>query len=232
MKGVELLVKILGGKESIGTLVDLDDLPPKLHEIERKYRLKENGLGDGGMLEFSARLFPFFGERKVRLDTSAPFTGIDEYYVVESRENELRTTFRYRVGANKLPELTAKFKRAGESNEVRGEVNLDVSNNKPHEVRTMLTLICGFAETVRTFSVRQDGTVWAVFDPELGKLEIVGYRVGGMNPHKPSITLAEIEPRGFSDPEEALHMIDVYEKGLGFSKQRCNESIAELFGAD
>lgn len=229
--GADLLFQILGGEHNIGRLLDLTKLPSRMLEVEHKFRLPEvNGRSDGGLLFFTARLGPYLDERKAEIRYSAPFVGIDQYYTVESYDN-LKVSFRFRLGANKPPELTAKFAVGDNGNEVRGEINLDVSNNKVDSIRGMLTLITKLAKSSSQFAVRQDGLLVQVFDPEHGLLEIVNYRVGGVYPPRPQIPFVEIESKA-RDVEAALLGVEVYAKGLGLTDMRCEQSIAELFAQD
>lgn len=226
--GADLLFQLLGGSENIGKLLDLSRLPMKMLEIEHKYRLPTDRQADGGLLVFVTRLAPYLKARNATVRHSSPFVGIDQYYLVESHEG-MKVTFRYRLGANKPAELTAKFAIGENGNVVRGEISLDVSNNRsPESIRGILTLITKLAKHSTQFAIRQDGIVMRVHDLEFGELEIVNYQVVGISPVKPSIAFVEIESKA-RDIESALRAIRAYEDGLGFTDLRCEESISELF---
>lgn len=228
--GAELLFHVMGQPETLGVPFNLAQLPPKMQEAERKYHLQpQNGHNDGGSLRFAASLHSLTEARRAKIVKDVPFDGIDEYYRVKKSSTE-QIVLRYRVGSNRMPQLTMKFKLLQDSNEVRGELNLDVRNNEPETVRALLTAFSQFAGEGTQFAIRQTGLFWVIKDPEVGVVEVVCYRVSGINPQKPMRYFAEVEATQWSEIDTAIHALETYEQGLKLSSQRCTQSIAELFG--
>src|SRR5437870_4451876 len=83
----------------LSQLVDLDKIPRKMREIERKYLISSsNGSVDAAISSLFARIGKFVEENNLTVASMYTFVGIDQYYIFKKNRREYH--FRYRSGAN------------------------------------------------------------------------------------------------------------------------------------
>lgn len=222
-----LLDIVLGTQGALDQIYELERLPRKMMEVERKYRLKRDGSVDLAIAEFFARIGAFLTESGTAIQRFVTFVGVDQYFIITKNQDEY--IFRYRMGANRPPELTVKFQITKCSNLMRGEINLSVRYEAPECIRAFMAVIAQLGDTYTLFSVQQSGNIWIVEDPEMGEVEIVVYKTDRVLPSKKVEGFVEIEPRNSSRVEVAVTAIEKYEKALGLAELVCKESVAEIF---
>lgn len=224
------LLDILRGTMSgdIGQLFDLSKLPRKMMEIERKYRLTHDSEKvDVAIAEFLSRFGKLIVEGGVVVDKFITFVGVDQYFLVEKNSSDY--VFRYRVGANRPPQLTVKFQVNKGSNLVRGELNLNIRYEEPERVRAFMAVICSLADKYQLFSIQQSGNIWNLKETDGNLIEVVVYRVDRVPDPQQVEAFVEIEPLNSKNAEMVVATIDKYEKILGLGTLTCKESIAEIF---
>lgn len=224
-----LLQILIGAADGdINKPFDLNKLPRKMMEIERKYWLVEEGKSmDWTITNFIWRLMTFFSNQGITIQRLITFVGVDQYYIIQKNGRE--SVFRYRVGANRPPQLTVKFQTVQGSNEIRGEINLDIRYEEPENVRAFMAVICGLADGFQLFSIQQSGNIWVVNDEKGIMVEIVVYKVASITQPEKIYAFAEIEPLNSENIPGVLVTITRYQNGLKLGKFICKESIAQLF---
>lgn len=230
-KDAQALLQILLGvsQGAIGQLYDLSNLPPEQVEFERKYWLDPDHTDpDRALTCFFGKVGDLFTVQSYKVKRLITFVGIDQYWIVNANgQNEF--TFRYRLGANRLPQLTVKFQIQKGSNLARAEINLNVTNEHPENIRAFMAVICALSDSRELFSIQQSGNIWMIEGDSGQMFEIVAYKVARIFPPKKSDCFAEIEPYNVIDPEKALQLIHNCEEQLGLSGHICEQSIGELF---
>ncbi|QQG46584.1 MAG: hypothetical protein HYY55_01925 [Candidatus Niyogibacteria bacterium] len=223
-----LLDLVIGAQGSADEIFDLSKLPRKMMEIERKYWLTPNGENtDLVITDFITR----FGERLkhcgITVERFTPFVGVDQYYIMERGGDEF--IFRYRVGANRSPQLTVKFQLNKGSNMVRGELNLSVKYEDPEKIGAFLAVIAALADSCKIFTVQQSGNIWITKSPAGNLVEVVVYRTARISPPERLEVFVEVEPLNSDKIDRAVATIDEYEKELQLGGLLCEKSIAEIF---
>jgi hypothetical protein len=224
------LLDIIRGTISgeINQLPDLSKIPRKMMEIERKYRLTEDKEKvDIAIADFLARFGKIITEGGVTVDKFITFVGVDQYFLVKKNSDEY--VFRYRVGANRSPQLTVKFQMDKGSNLVRGELNISVKNEDPEKVRSFMSVICSLGDSYNLFSIQQSGNIWIVKEKDGNMIEVVVYRVDQIPEARQVEGFVEIEPLNSKKIEIAVATIEKYEKFLELTDFICEESIADIF---
>ncbi len=212
----------------INQLPDLSKIPRKMMEIERKYRLSEDVRKvDIAIADFLARFGKIITEGGVTVNKFITFVGVDQYFIVKKNLSEY--VFRYRVGANRPPELTVKFQQKKGSNLVRGELNLSVKNEDPERVRTFMAVICSLGDSYNLFSIQQSGNIWILKEEDGNMIEVVVYRVDQIPESRQVEGFVEIEPLNSKKIEVVVGTIEKYEKLLELENSICEESIADIF---
>lgn len=215
------------GKE-IDELFDLSELPRKLMEIEKKYRLSRDGeCVDLALSMFFSKFGNFLAEGGIIVKKLITFVGVDQYFIVKKNNDEF--VFRYRVGANRLPQLTVKFQVNKGSNVVRGEINLNVEHEEPEKVRAFMAAICALGDSYQLFTIQQSGNIWIIEEPDGSLIEIVAYKVAKAPFSQKVEGFVEIEPLNSKNVAQVVAKIEKYEKALGLSDLICEESIADIF---
>jgi len=222
-----LLDLVLGTQGIIDQPYDLDKLPRKMMEIERKYRLRKGESVDLAIAEFFSKIGKFLVEKDVVIRRFITFVGVDQYFIVKKHGDEYH--FRYRLGANRPPQLTVKFQMTKGSNLVRGEINLNVRYESPERVRAFMGVIVRLGDSCELFSVQQSGNIWILDDPDAGEVEVVVYKSDRVAPSKKVEGFVEIEPLNSKTVAAVIKTIEKYETALGLSGLECKESIADLF---
>ena len=224
------LLDIIRGTISgeIDELFDLSRLPRKMLEIERKYRLtQDKEKVDVAIAGFLAKFGKFLAEGKAKINKFITFAGVDQYFIV--RKNESEYAFRYRVGANRPPQLTVKFQMHKGSNLIRGELNINVRYEEPERIRAFMAVICSLADSYQLFSIQQSGNIWILEEADGNLIEVVVYRVDRVPEAQQVEGFVEIEPLNSKNAEMVVATIDKYEKALELSDLVCAESIADIF---
>lgn len=224
------LLDIIRGTISgeIDELFDLTKLPRKMMEIERKYRLtQDKDKVDIAIADFLSRFGKLVVDGGVTVDKFITFVGVDQYFIVNKNGNEF--IFRYRVGANRPPQLTVKFQISKDSNLIRGEVNLNIKYEEPERVRVFMAVICSLADSCKLFSIQQSGNIWNLREPDGNLIEVVVYRVDRVPKEQQVEGFVEIEPLNSKSAEEVVATINRYEKILDLTHHVCKESIADIF---
>ena len=212
---------------SLGSMLTLENLPPKLQEIECKYLLGTGAKSTRAHAGFIAKIGSFLEKKRdLPIILSTEFVGVDEYYII--RINGTRLTFRLRMGANRPLELAVKFAIDQKGNEHRGEISLKISENKPETVRFLLSVLAHTDPKAQVFAITQRGIIWHVEDQK-GIVEVVCYTVERANDASDPRVFAELEAIKWKDAATALSLVHTYETILGLKKQRCKESIAQLY---
>lgn len=224
-----LLDLVIGASgEDIDKVFDLSKLPRKMMEIERKYWLTpEDGDIDSAITKFFARFGKFLEKNNIAIEKLITFVGIDQYYIINRSDSEF--AFRYRLGANRPPQLTVKFQVDKGSNLVRGELNLNIRYEEPEKVRAFLAVIAKLADTCQIFTVQQSGNIWITKDSEGNLVEVVVYKTARITPPERLEAFVEIEPLNSEKVDQVVRLIARYEKALQLGDFICEESIAELF---
>lgn len=223
---LDLVVGTITG--SLQEPFDLSKLPRKMMEIERKYRLPpENQSIDLAITNFMARFGAFLKNQNVSIEKLITFVGVDQYYIIKRKKKE--SIFRYRLGANRPPQLTVKFQTTQGSNLVRGEINLNVRYEEPEKVRAFMAVICGLADSYQIFAVQQSGNIWITKDAAGNLVEVVAYKTARITPPEKIEVFVEIEPLNSKNIPGVIETIEKYEKALQLGDFACEESIAELF---
>ena len=221
-----LLIGTINGK--IDEPYDLSKLPIKMRETEKKYWLTKEEKVDRAISEFLGKIGKLIYESGALIEHLSTFVGVDQCFVV--RKKEARYIFRYRLGANRLPQLTVKFQINKDSNIQRGEINLNMKQEEPEKVRAFLGVICALSDSYNLFTIQQSGNIWTFRDPRGELLELVVYKVADvLNPAKIK-AFVEIEALNIENFQQAMELINKYEKLLGVGESVCEKSIAELFG--
>lgn len=225
-----LLAVIFGiANEEVDELFDLSKLPPKMMEVEKKYRLAKNGDDiDGVISKFFYEFTKFLEEGRITVQKLITYIGVDQYFIIEKNNN--RFVFRYRAGADRPPQLTVKFQIKKDSNLVRGEINLDVRREEPEKIRAFMAIICGLGDSYQLFTTRQNGNIWLLKECDENLIEVVVYKISRASSLQQIEAFVEIESLCSKNIEQAMEMIEKYEKGLGLNPFICKESIAEIFG--
>jgi hypothetical protein len=224
-----LLAILLGTIDGrIDKLFDLSELPRKMMEIEKKYRLTtdKNNI-DVAISKFFSRFGKFLEEGEVTVEKLITFVGVDQYFVANKNNDEF--IFRYRVGANRPPQLTVKFQIKKGSNLVRGEINLDVKYEEPEKIRAFMAVICALGDSYQLFAVQQSGNIWIIKEPNGNLIEVVAYRVKEISSSSKTDCFVEIEPLNSKNIEQVVATIEKYEKALQLTDLVCEESIADIF---
>lgn len=224
------LLAILEGTISgeIDELFDLSKLPRKMIEIERKYRLtEEKDKVDIAIVGFLSRFGKFITDGGITIDKFITFAGVDQYFIVKKNDSEF--IFRYRVGANRPPQLTVKFQMKKGSNLIRGEINLNIKYEEPEKVGAFMAVICSLGDAYQLFSIQQSGNIWILKEPDGNLIEVVVYRVDRVPSSQQVEGFVEIEPLNFKNAEQVVATIEKYEKTLGLTNLICEESIADIF---
>ncbi len=224
------LLDIIRGTISgeIDDLFDLSKLPRRMMEIERKYRLTEDkGKVDLAIADFLSRFGKFLLEGGIKINRFITFVGVDQYFIVKKNESEF--IFRYRVGANRPPQLTVKFQIKKGSNLIRGEINLNIRYEEPERVRAFMAIICSLGDSCQLFAIQQSGNIWNLEEADGNLIEVVVYRVDRVPQAQQVEGFVEIEPLNSKTAEQVVATIDKYEKALGLSNLVCQESIADIF---
>lgn len=222
-----LLDLVLGTQGVIDQPYDLEKLPRKMMEIERKYRLRQEKGVDLAITESLSRIGRFLVESDVVVKRFVTFVGIDQYFIIAKREDEYH--FRYRVGANRSPQLSVKFQVTKGSNLVRGEINLNVRYESLERVRAFMGVIARLGDSCELFSVQQSGNIWILDDHDAGEVEVVVYKTDRIAPSQKIEGFVEIEPLNSKSVETVIKAIEKYEVALGLTGLECKESIADLF---
>lgn len=222
-----LLELVLGTQGSMDQLYDLEKLPRKMMEIERKYRLPGAGGVDLAITECLSKIGKFLVQADIDVRRFITFVGVDQYFIIIKGGDEYH--FRYRVGANRTPQLTVKFQVTKGSNLVRGEINLDVKRESPERVRAFLGVIGRLGDSCELFSIQQSGNIWILDDAAGGEVEVVVYKVDRITPPNRVQGFVEIEPLNSKSVETVIATIGKYEAALGLTGLQCPESIADLF---
>jgi CYTH domain-containing protein len=235
-KDAGALLRILLGATGggIDQLFDLSRLPRRMMEFEKKYRLSTTQTpADLAISGFLSNLNHFFTQSKMEIVSLTTFVGIDQYFIVNNKKNEY--IFRYRLGANRLPQLTVKFQMSKGSNVARGEINLDVRYEEPDRVRAFMAVICSLVQKTILFTIQQSGNIWTIKEPDGDLVEFVVYKVDRISPPNKIEAFAEIEPLDSSKASDHARTIDIvntidkYEKELNLGSLVCEQSIAEIF---
>lgn len=235
-KDAGALLRILLGTTGAGLdqLFDLSKLPRRMMEFEKKYRLSNTETSaDLAISGFLSNLNHFFTQSKMEIVSLSTFVGIDQYFIVYHKKNEY--IFRYRLGANRLPQLTVKFQMNKGSNVARGEINLDVRHEEPDAVRAFMAVICSLVQRTTLFTIQQSGNIWTIKETDGDLVEFVVYKVDRISPPNKIEAFAEIEPLGSSKASDHARTIDIvgtiekYEKQLNLDSLVCEQSIAEIF---
>lgn len=224
------LLDIIRGTISgeIDELFDLSKLPRKMMEIERKYRLAEKEEDvDIAIARFFSRFGKFLEEKKVKVNKFITFAGVDQYFIVNKNDDEF--IFRYRVGANRPPQLTIKFQISKGSNLVRGEINLNVRYEEPEKIRAFMAVICSLGDSHQLFTIQQSGNIWILEEPDGNLIEVVAYKVDKVPVAQQVEGFVEIEPLNSKNAEQVVATIDKFEKALELTSLICKESIADIF---
>ena len=90
-KDVTTLLRLLTGSfrgADLNQLLDLTQLPPRLMEVEKKYRLGRGEKGSFAYLEFLAGLSRFFRRKQMAIVDHLVFSGLDQYFVLQRRREE------------------------------------------------------------------------------------------------------------------------------------------------
>lgn len=214
----------------LAQLIDLDNVPRKMKEVEKKYRFSSDQKRiDYEVSSLFAKIGSLVLQKKLEIVSLTTFVGIDQYFIYESDGREFH--FRYRSGANRPPQLTVKYQLNRGSNVSRGEINVDVAQADPSKVRAFMSVIAALAvKPPIMFVAQQSGNIWVVNDPISHKeVEIVAYRVRRFAPSLIEGVFAEIEPLEAHSVEDAFNVIDEYEQALELGPFVCTNSIAELF---
>lgn len=230
-KDARALLQILLGvsQGEIGQLFDLTKLRPEQIEFERKYWLDlSHSNPDWALTEFFGRIGNLLAGQEFKVQTLISFVGIDQYWIINTKDHN-EYTFRYRLGANRLPQLTVKFQVDKGSNLVRGEINLGVGSENPENIRAFMAVICSISDSYELFSIQQSGNIWIIEGEEGQTFEIVAYKVARIFPPEKLECFAEIEPYHVKDPHQALKLIHECEGLLGLSNNVCEQSIGEIF---
>jgi len=229
---LRILLGATGG--GIDQLFDLSRLPRRMMEFEKKYRLSTTQIpADLAISGFLSNLNQFFTQSKMEIVSLATFVGIDQYFIVNNEASEY--IFRYRLGANRLPQLTVKFQMNKGSNIARGEINLDVRYEEPDKVRAFIAVISSLVPKTTLFTIQQSGNIWNIKEPDGDLVEFVVYKVDRITAPSKIEAFAEIEPLGsnkasdYTRTVDIIHTIETYEKKLGLSSLVCEQSIAEIF---
>lgn len=220
---------VLGTQGVINEPYDLEKLPRKMMEIERKYRLRSEKGVDIAIAEFLSRMGVFLAGKDVALNRFITFVGIDQYYIITRREDEYH--FRYRVGANRQPQLAVKFQMVKGSNLVRGEINLDVHREPPERIRAFMGVLTRLGDSCELFSVQQSGNIWILDDADVGEVEVIVYKTDRIAPSKKIEGFVEIEPLNSKNVEAVIAAIEKYAGALDLCGLECGESIADIFRA-
>ncbi|MDD2697011.1 MAG: hypothetical protein PHE52_02545 [Candidatus Pacebacteria bacterium] len=224
------LLDIIRGTISgeIDELFDLSRLPRKMLEIERKYRLtRDKEKVDVAIAGFLAKFGKFLADGQAKINKFITFAGVDQYFIVKKNQSEY--VFRYRVGANRPPQLTVKFQMHKGSNLIRGELNIDVKNVSPEIIRAFMSVICSLGDSSQLFSIQQSGNIWILEEPDANLIEVVVYRVDRVPEAQQVEGFVEIEPLNSKTAEQVVATIDKYEKSLELTDLVCAESIADIF---
>ena len=223
---LELMIEVSG--EPLDKLFDLSKTPRKMLEIERKYRLTSDAQSaDMAITDFMARFGKFLKDQGISIEKLITFVGIDQYFVIQRNDKE--SIFRYRLGANRRPQLTVKFQTTQGSNLVRGEINLNIAHEEPEKIRAFMAVICGLADHYQVFAIQQSGNIWITKTPEGTLVEVVAYKVARVTPPEKLEVFVEIEPLNSKNIPGVIETIERYEKALQLENSICEESIAELF---
>lgn len=224
------LLDIIRGTISgeIDELFDLSKTPRRMLEIERKYRLtSDKDKVDIAIAGFLAQFGKLIIDGGVTVDRFITFAGVDQYFLVNKNTSEY--AFRYRVGANRPPQLTVKFQMDKGSNLIRGEINLNIRYEEPEKVRAFMAVICSLADSYQLFAIQQSGNIWNLKEPDGNLIEVVVYRVDRIPESQQVEGFVEIEPLNSKTAEQVVATIDKYEKALGLTDLICKESIADIF---
>lgn len=225
-----LLDLVIGSSNgNLDELYDLSALPRKMMEIERKYRLTttRNQETDLAITNFMARFGGFLQNENISIERLITFVGVDQYFIIVKDGKE--SIFRYRLGANRPPQLTIKFQTTQGSNLIRGEINLNIRYEEPEKVRAFMAVICGLASAYHIFAVQQSGNIWITKDSAGTLVEVVVYKTARITPPEKIEAFVEIEPLNSKNIPGVVETIEKYEKALQLGDFICEKSIAELF---
>lgn len=207
---------------------DLVKLPRKMMEIERKYHLtKDGGNVNIAISKFFSRFGEFLDGGGVTVERLITFVGVDQYFIVKKNDSEF--VFRYRVGANRPPQLTVKFQTKKNFNLIRGEINLNIRYEDPEKVRAFMAVICALGDSYQIFAIQQSGNIWIIKEPNGNLIEFVVYKVDKIPLSQQIEAFAEIEPLNYEDVEQVVATIEKYEEALGLASFVCKESVSEIF---
>lgn len=208
---------------------DASALEVEMLEVERKYRLT-SGQDEVNLAisRFLSRVGRLFEEEAIVIDKFVTFVGIDQYFIVQKGENEF--IFRYRMGANRLPELTVKFQITAGSNLVRGEINLNVRYEDPKKIRAFMSVVCRLGDSYEIFSVQQSGNIWIIKEPDENLIEVVVYKTDRIFPSHKVEGFVEIEPLTFKNIEQAVARVGKYEEVLNLGGFVCLDLILGING--
>lgn len=220
-----------GEVKGVNLSPSLTNLSSGQKEVERKYELRKKGVAGRTLFSEAVVLVGSKLEKigVVSQSICVPFNGIDMYWILRGHDGQERIV-RYRAGSERPPELTTKYQLRRGSNEIRGEINLDVSATSPNTVRLHVALMADLAKSCKSFAIKQQGNIWKIpnaYGP--GDIEIVAYRVERFLPTVQEGVFIEIEAIGCVSDEQALSAVSKYEALFGLKGKECPRSIAELF---
>jgi len=210
--------------------------PPKTHEEhERKY--EANGSDKPipyRTLEFQHHMFELIGTQNAfTIEVNEKFGGVDEYFEFTGPPgHDTVLLHRMRFGSNRSGRYTAKMRSKSGDNTARPHITMPLSYRDYHKMRQVLLWQSDTVHGFRHSLVGQSGDFWFVNDTETRKVvEIVLYKAGRAEPDakSPLLLLAEIAPKGCASVEEAVVIIEKYEKLLRLNGRRINKSNMELF---
>lgn len=204
-------------------------------EHERKYEANGNEHSiPFRTLQFQHLLFELVGSQNTfEILVNEKFGGVDEcfeYYGPPG--SNVVTMHRMRFGSNRSGRYTVKQRSANGDNTAREHLSLPLSYRDYHKKRQILQWMAASAYSHRHSLVGQSGDFWFVHDHESNKIiEIVLYKAGRAerDAQSPLRLLAEIAPKGCETVEEAVSIIDRYEKLLHLSGRRILQSNMEIF---
>lgn len=226
---------IEGILEAIDATDHRTELPKHSEEHERKY--EANGSDKPipyRTLQFSAHLFDLIENQKVfSIEVNEKFGGVDECFEFHSTpEKNTVLLCRLRFGSNRSGRYTVKKRSLNGDNTARPHLTMPLSYRDYHKKREELTWMRSVTYSSNHSLVGQSGDFWFVRDAETQKrVEIALYEAGRAEPDatSPKMLLAEIAPRGCASLEEAVIIIERYEKLLNLHGRRINKSNMELF---
>lgn len=216
--------------DGLHSLSDLSKIKRQDMEVERKYLLGKPGESIA-LIEtaFINKITGFITTSGYPLVSKVTFSGVDQYF--RARTSSRRFDVRYRIGMNRGPELTLKFKIDRSSTDVRGEVNLKVGNTRPESVQQFISALVGPLDPkALVFPLKCIGNIWVIKDKSGDEVEFVIYTYEILGRSETAHVFLEIEALENDNVETALRQIKRFERMLGIEKLRCNKSVADIFG--